>query len=229
MTCVKLFFSRNVIRASLVKKFPVLRRVLLKNPPVALIGTWATVFESIENGSFHMISHANGDSFSGSLKGTTMSFAAEMKSPEHVVGLGMPPWRQRIYGIDKREYDPIENMSSRQTLSSMIADNGRTSNTELIASQTSLPNISPNFPRHSLTIRRWATIVPINMTRRTVLLRMRTKQWQRKYVERKKIIIIMNLSKVNSYMSTNAIMMIYSSTRTRICQEYIRVKSMFDV
>jgi hypothetical protein len=32
----------------------------------------------------------------------------------------------------------------------MTAANGKTSKTELIASQTSLPNVSPNLPIHSL-------------------------------------------------------------------------------
>jgi hypothetical protein len=38
------------------------------------------------------------------------------------------------------------------TLSSITAANGSTSKTELIASHTSLPSVSPNFPRHSLII-----------------------------------------------------------------------------
>jgi hypothetical protein len=43
-----------------------------------------------------MISHANGDSVSGSLKGTDISLTVEIKSSGHETGLGIPPCKQRI-------------------------------------------------------------------------------------------------------------------------------------
>jgi hypothetical protein len=49
-----------------------------------------------------MISHAKGDSLSGSLNGTIISLTVEIKSPGHEIGLGIPPCKQRIYF--KRHY-----------------------------------------------------------------------------------------------------------------------------
>lgn len=68
----------------------------MKKPPLEPIGIWATVFWSMERGSFHIISHAKGDSFSGSTNGTGISLTAETKSPGHDAGLGIPPCKQRI-------------------------------------------------------------------------------------------------------------------------------------
>jgi hypothetical protein len=42
------------------------------------------------------------------------------------------------------------SLNSIYTLSSMTAASGKTSKTELIASHTSLPSVSPNLPIHSL-------------------------------------------------------------------------------